>query len=1080
MKGKAYYHGGLLLTAVLLAPLVCEGRLNVVECSGQLCVERNGKELISSIAVDRGGIGQEDVQTSFTVLQDGSRVWNRWSEQNDRRFRLEVAARADGAVEITLLGSADADSQVRNRYLNLAIPGVALRGKSYRCITSLKANEYAEGGEKFTQDMQPFFTRYLAADGIVWDFNPLGVGDFSGQVVRTERGNQLNRNGVIGYWEVSSAGSNYRFSSGDRISASWGGFTGGKVVIREGEFGDYGKIHFMTNYMYHWPIASKVLLKFGAPIAGKCYADGDVSLLKGRGVGWLPSSVMREKRVGYPEGVFYSAVSGSGDASYRVSGLSDGFYVLTLAFGNYAGMDNRFSVGVNGEPLLTGVRVPPRMLRTYSRAVHLTGGRMDISFSGDWLISSLGLQPLLADGEDFSVSRGFWLADGYEPCAVFRNADARRPFSFGVYDETEPLPVPGTETVNAPHLPPAPIERPPADHPGVAWMKKAKMKLLLANSATLSEFDTPGSLDRYLDREWKENDVGAVMLSGMHSRHTYPGDLDRGVSAIGRMTETLHRRGVKVIDHHDSTLLWNDVAGFRVMMERLGETIRTIEGALPSDQLCYSNPLFRETYYAYLRKLIAAGVDGFQIDELEFWRHGCSCRHCRDTFRKDTGWTIPLNECDAAWNDPRSELRRRWQDWRKKTTANWYVEFRRRMKDLRDDLALSIYTTPSGFVSPLPMRNASIDQMELSRVLNYFGTEMMTRSALRTGRNLMPYARMKNVLSGPDLPPVWTWYYNVDPENNYFAWGLSSLAGQTPLLSDVPLPEEFPRFEEFGASSAALQRTGAEEVGEVVLLFSQQSRDWNEGVSFWGELFGTAQTLETMHVPYRFVDDRQLERGVPDGCKVLFLGESQCLSDEEVAAVRAFAERGGVVRLTIRAGERNEFGLPRKERPFPASEGFVRYDKSPAEKFALGETWSRRVWPLADDPAGEDSFVREIEGWTSTAGTWRIDAPKKVFTSVWREKTGDYVVQFLNGGGVQMKKGDAIPDAAPCPAFPEIGEDMAIAVRGLEVKEAVAVSPDFVGVRRLGVRRDAQGRIEIGVPSELLKAYVLVRIKVEP
>ena len=1056
--------------------------LSVSEDNGVLKVLRGGRVVVDSIGVERG-VDAADVKSSCTKRADGTRVWNRWSEVRDRRFRLEVAERSDGAVEITMTGQADADSAVRDRFLNIDVPAAALEGLPYECVDHSYMRFASETG-RFDRVMQPFFTRFLAVDGLTWDFNPLGVGDSSGGVVRTDVGNQLNRNGVIGKWQVERTANGYRFSSGDTIRASWGGFTGGKLVIREGTFADYDRIHLMRKFYYHFKSEARHLLAFGSPRRGPKYVEGDVSCGAGRLYGWVGDPARRAV-VGHPEGAYYSAVAGEGPATYRFTSLPDGYYIVDCAFGNYAGAANRFALHAGDEMLLDGVAVPAGSVRVFSRAVLVRGGRLDLAFSGKWLVSTIGILPLLGTEEDFSVGRGFWVTDGYEPCAVFRNADYRSPVTMGTYDETERLPVPGTECAGTPRRPPAPVELPDPHDPGVAWMKTAKMKLLLANSVTLAEFDEPGSLARYIDREWKGKDVKAVMLSGMHSRHTYLGHVDRGVEAVGRIAGELHRHGIKVIDHNDATLLWNDCAGFRVMMARLGETIRTLDERMPSWQLCYSNPVFRETYYAYLRRLVEAGVDGFQIDELEFWRFGCSCRHCRDAFRRDTGWSIPLNECDAAWNDNLSPLRRRWQDWRRKTTANWYVELRRRVKDLRKDLALSNYTTNDAFFHPLPRRNASIDQMELRRAVNYFGTEMMTRSAMRNGRNLLPLARSKNVMSGPDLPPVWTWYYSVDYENNYFSWALSMLAGQTPLLSDIPVPAGRPDYEAFGASPAAFVRPGAEPVAEIALLFAAYSRDWNEGVnvrpetgvSFRPELFGTAQVLESMHVPYEFIDDDTLASGRLGKYRVLFLGEAQCLSDAEVAAVNAFARNGGVVRLSTRAGTRDEFGFPRDGSPFPQAEPFVYSDESHGAKFELRENWQKKIWELDYTDDEEKAFKAEIAGWTEKGWRWRIDAPDKVFSSIWRERDGAVVVQFLNGTGVDMKPGDKVVPEAPVPAFPPISRDILIGVPAGAVLSATAASPDFQGVCRLVSESQADGRTLVRLPKDKLRSYTLVRIR---
>ena len=95
---------------VMALPVVASAGLSVEERGGRLCVMRNGEVLVSEVSVDRGGIDDGDVKHSSAVLSDGTRVWNRWSEVEDRRFRLEVAERSDGAVEITMMGQMGPES----------------------------------------------------------------------------------------------------------------------------------------------------------------------------------------------------------------------------------------------------------------------------------------------------------------------------------------------------------------------------------------------------------------------------------------------------------------------------------------------------------------------------------------------------------------------------------------------------------------------------------------------------------------------------------------------------------------------------------------------------------------------------------------------------------------------------------------------------------------------------------------------------------------------------------------------------------------------------------------------------------
>ena len=1054
--------------------------LSVAERDGAFTVLRGGVPLITSITADRGAVAGDDVKSRYSKLADGTKVWNRWSESEDGKFRLEVAERADGAVEITLLGQVYAEDRIRRRTLRLGFPAKALSGKRFSYIAGGRESgglfHFQQGA--FGEGFERLVARFLAVDGLVFDFNPLGPGDTSGMVDPDDGGNQLNRNGVCALWAVSAKDGGFEMSAGEEVRSSWGGFAGAKIVIREGSADDYHAIHFLRAYKYWYCAPYSHLLAFGAKEHGPKFCNGNVFYTLASRHGWIDDNRWSERRwdvCGHRQGVLYSATVGRSPETYRFSGLPDGYYALTYAGGNYTGAENRFTLRANGEKVLEDASIGARELRTVTRALHVSGGRLDLEFTGSWLVSMLALQPIMGDAEDFSMRRGFWLTDGFEPCPIFRNVDYAAPAALDVCDETQILPEPGKECAAMPHAPPAPVELPDENLPSLAWTKTAKMKLLLANSVTMAEFDRPGSLDRYIDREWAGKNVEAVMLSGMHSRHTYVGSEDRGIEAVRHIAATLHARGIKVIDHHDATLLWNICGGFRVLAQRLGQTIRTLDTGLPSWQFCPLNHDFREAYYAYLRKLAEAGVDGFQIDELEFWHNGCQCRHCRDAFRRDTGWEIPFNELDAAWNDPRSALRRRWQDWRTTVIVNWFVELRRRLKDVRADLVLSNYTTNDGFFMPLPKRNASSDQLKLKRTVNYFGTEMMTRSAMRNGRNLLPLALSRNILSGPYAAPIWTWYYNVDWQNNYFAWGLSVMAGQTPLLSDLVHPKGVPDFERFGAGPAAMVRNGAENVAEVALLFSAGSRDWNDdGHPFHHELFGTAQMLDAMHVPYAFMGDADLERGVPDRCKALFLGEAQCLSDRAVAAVKAFAAKGGMVRLSVRAGTRNEMGEPREDCPFPKDGNFMYTSGNPGAAFELEENWYGLKWTLKDDPEREAAFRKELARWTARADGWKIDAPEKVFTTVWREASGAHVVQLLNGTGVNMKFGDNVVPEAPDPAFPPIAQD--IHIEAPEGMRAEAFSPDFEGARPLEATPLPGGGLRVSVPKDLLKVYTLVRI----
>ena len=1049
--------------------------LTVEERGEGFAVLRDGTVVVEDVRVDLGpNAGPDDAgraaQRSFATLADGSRVWNRWNETRDRRFRLEVAERADGAVEISVLGQAEISSDIRLRKLELKVPERVLRDRPYESIAD-STRFYRTASGTFGADFTEIRSRWLAAAGLTFDFNPLGAVDFYGD---------SDADAIQGVWSVVRKGGHFVLCGGGNLRHRYGDFGGAKIVIREGGFSDYEKHHLVSSFHYKNHLNPSRLLAFGAPKHGAAYADGDVVFTADRDFGWLPGAEERRTRTGHPEGVPYSAVSGEGRAAYRFGGLADGWYVFTVETGNYGGWENRFDVSVAGVEFGRGVSVAARKVRFLSRAVRVTGGAADIEFSGRWLVSALAVQPVMGDGEDFSMRRGFWLTEGYEPSVFYRTADFSATPRAPLSDTTDDLPVPGEECAAVPRQVPTPVELPDPNLPSLAWLQDARRRSLLYNMASLSELDDPDDLRRYLDQELSEGGYPAAMVSGMHSRHTYPTHLDRGREAIGRLAAELKRRGLKLIDHHDATLLWNVHSGLRVLMERLPELIRCKDDNLPSFQLCPNNPEFKRTYYAYLRSLVEAGVDGFLLDEVEFWAHGCTCRHCREGFRRDTGWSLPYNECDAAFADPDSALRRRWYDWRRKTITNWFVGLRRYVKDIRPDLVLCIYTTNGGFFGNHPKRGASSDLLDQRRVMNLFGTEIMARNVMRQVRAILPYRRMKNLLVAEGGAPVYGWYYNSDWQDEYVTWMLCQMTGQTLCGAAIPIPADAPQFRKWDASGVQMVRKGAVPIAHVALLFSAYSRDGNRTSDFTHDLFGAAQALEARHIPYVFLADDRIERGVPADVRVLFVGAAECLSDAEIGAIRSFAGRGGRVVVNGAAGSLDGFGMPRANDPFKGMRGeIVRLAAGQGAPFETREV--ERLWNPSSyrhDPEGENAYRTEIESLSEGATWWKCRAPDQVYTSLWREKSGDVVIHFCNATGVPLPEcGQKIPLAAPDPAFPPLEEDIVFTVPLADVKAVTAASPDFAGVRPLEFRSHPSGRTTVRLPRECLSAYTLVRIQ---
>jgi len=995
----------------------------VADDQGGISVLRQGTPVISSFRLDCGT--NAVFQKSYAKLKDGTKVWNRWSEDPESSGRLEIAERPDGAVEITMAGRVACKSENRTRLLELTVPASLVDGKAY---SSIEANtrSYAEQHGEFTAATKALSSRFLAVDGLVFDFNALGAGTYASQRNSWHIKRQSDGSFVLAY--------------GGEIPGWIGGGNGAKLVVREGRFEDFGRLHSLKDFRYANEFLAKFNLGFGSSARGRKWRNGNLPYNRKRSYGWTDVRGCEPVGGSAEAGVLYSAVGGSKPATYRIGGLPDGWYILTLAAGNYGGVANRFEVWANGSPFLSSQTVPAGKAKTVSRVVHSRGGEFELVFSGQWLLSSISLQAVLYDYEDFSLSGKPWRSDGYEPRSINRNDSLAKPFAPGSFVDVVDLPAPGTECAGTPRETPTPVMLP---EKSPDWIRNVRIFKAFTNSALLDELDTDADLAEYFERDVKPHNANTILLSGMLSRHTFVGNIDRGVEQVKRFSDEAHRRGYRLIDHFDVTLLWNACAGFRVMCERLDELNRSVHTGLPSYQFCIMNPKFRETFFNYCERIVAyCGADGLQLDEVEFWPHGCCCRYCREAFFRDTGWHIPQNELDPAWGRG-SEFQRVFKTWRIRKATDFLGAVRERLRKVRPDLVLSAYTTPYGMTSPLMPLSHGRDILDVPRSANLFGIEVMTRSVMKSARSLFSCQGISSLITRTYGTPVWNWYYNSDWQNDYVSWAIASMTGQLALLSNVERPEGTPPYPGF----SALKREGADTLAEVALLFSAENRNFSGNIRYADDILGTAQALDALHIPYDFIGDEILAQNQLGKYKVLMLGSAKVFTDRQKAALGAFADRGGKV-----------------------------YQEMGGAPFSMGSLKVGTKFSFSPDPDAEMAFREKVRSACQGATVWSVRAPKGVRSALWREADGALVAQFLNLTGVDNKPGETVTPHAPKVAFPKLAEDVEIVLAAPRGVKAVATSPDFTGQRELEVAGEAADKVKVVIPRELLSAYVLVRL----
>ncbi len=1107
-----------LFLPVLLFAAMLSARLTVEPQGDSFAVKRDGIVLIESMEVKTDiPMEQVTVRTSHQALPDGTLAWQRWCEQQNNRFRLEVAQRADGAIEITMTGEIDALDPNCTRMLTLTLDKAHFEGQDFQAL--------AENGRSWKpvkgtfQGKSSSFFRWMACRGITFDFNPIGPTDHC----------MMYRTGAIkGVWNVKQEDGGITLAGGSTVTHC-GGFTGAKLVLREGVFDDYDRLHAMRSFVYSQHLMPSRLYSFGDNRVGKAYTPANLPFDAQKGFGWSDGLEPPEPRSGSPEGAYYAHVHGSSKRCFRITGLRKGFHIITVGAGNYPGAENAFRIAVNGQELAGNIHVKPRTVRTYSRAYHLQEGSVEISLDGEFILSTIAVQPLVTDAEDFAFRRGFWVVDGYEPGVLYRNEFYKKAPVFQTATEELVLPEPGTELAANPRDPERPIYRQDISQPQFAWLRQVKSVKLLKHSSSMAELDAPGLLDRFLDQLIEGKQFTSIELSGMHGRQAYFGSIERGKEAIERIAQAAHKRDLKLIDHHSTTLLWScGDSGPRVLTERLPEVGRGYADQLPSFQFCLSNPLFRETFFQYLADLVKRGVDGFQLDEFNFWKHACACQYCRAEFHRTTGCHLPMNELDPCFNNPDSELWRRWVSWQDTQVTASYIALRKHLAPLNPNLVYRNYSTHSGAFTR-SRRSVSLgwDLFDESRALDWVGTETMTRNVIQTSRSLIPFRRTQNVFHLATGMPVDAWYYVNDWPSSYFAWGVANLTCQTGLMpAQLVQKEGDPDYERFSARPINMKREGAQAVAEIALLFSTESRDWNRLVGYADELYGIAQTLEALHIPTEFLGSMSLDEAHLAKYKCLVVGGAGCLSDEQIQAIRGFAERGGTVYLTTVAGLFDQYGTLRKSWPFADHFGFTPKSSSLsqitqldvhgrklqlakplkvflpetdvtnplrvtvpcgkgqivycplaiASEFYEVEASHLSIWKYNPDQELEALYQTELTELFAPFRHWSLDAPQRVFSAIWQEADGALVVHLLNGLGACMKPGDRLVHPAPDPAFPPIPQDITFTIPVQKCREVLAYSPEFDGAKplRFTVNRSTA---TVAVPQGTFLTYLLIRLR---
>ena len=1119
----------LLLTSVLACVAGAQGFKLRLSDDGQCQIVEDGQVVIERVEPT---VGEPFPGRLIRELKqvDGMTVYNVWSEEKDCRYRQEVAVPEDGSrVEITFACSGEAYTERPLCGVSVELPYSLIENASFEGLYG-NSRKWLKMDSTFTSEnmerIEKEQWRFMALKGsplgeVIFDFHPRGAGDE----------NAMYRAGVVrGVWKVERKGGMLVLKANTDFGERGGTFHA-KMVLRRGVFEDYDTLHAMKSFTYKSRVTPERRLSFGAVKKGASYEPADCKAFDAAsGYGWVSDTGTLSVATS-GDGVFYSSVNGH-DGKFQCSALKPGLYIVTFNCGNTSETEKGFDIRSKNKTIVQGLTVKSWELVTVTTALWIEDGMELFSFDGDFCISCIVLHRLMASAEDYTFRRGFWVVDGYEPACLYMNMDTHGEANLKTAIDRTPLPVPGAEEKGRP--------KPftfitPETKSNADWRFHASIANMGSNDASLFEYGDHARLGRFLDIQEKRA-VNTIMMSGMHSRHTYPRQRPRVMEYVRTISTEMHKRGMHLIDHHDALLLWNDGAGFRAFAERLGETVLEPAGRMPSFDFCIMNPTFTEKCQDYLCELVANGVDALLVDEIYFADIGCRCSHCLESFRQDTGWQLPLNELDPRLDNPKSEMWRLWCDWRKKKVGDWWVKCRDRLAKVNPDVVLLTYS--SDLVRDYASNRQGISITNLGRAFDFFGSEVMTQNPYKSARTFPSMRKSFLQLSLEYGAPIFCFIYASNWHSLKYGWAACRFAAQQPLAlgANAVMPEGERDFWNY----VSPMPDNASQVAEVALLFSAPSRDWATQVSFHKELYGIAQTLEEMHVAYEFIGEMSLRRERLAKYKVLFLANSICLSDEQAAAIKEFAAQGGVVHFGPTAGWFDEHGSTRSW-PFAEIFGFspkYRSDKvvslswedgailpiktvpSPLwcvdgtlgdAAFGLYANYAngKRMPVLVERPCGKGRMICQLMALHQTLfqaeqnqtsnydfiydrplaevchgilGSLveghrciETDAPEKVQMNLFTAG-GRFYIHLINATGVNPTPGEAIGNEVPDEPWPALGRDISLTIKASDAVRAWASSSDFDGRVALALSKTKDGRVTVTLPATLLKCYTVIVI----
>lgn len=336
----------------------------------------------------------------------------------------------------------------------------------------------------------------------------------------------------------------------------------------------------------------------------------------------------------------------------------------------------------------------------------------------------------------------------------------------------------------------------------------------------------------------------------------------------------------------------------------------------PNGYVC-GNTGYRDLVRSRVVELVRdVGVDGVFFDMYHVVGNACYCEACKAKFRAETGQEPPNRE------DFDSPLWQSWVDFRYRSIEEALLDYNRAIKAANPQAALVInswnawvYRNPGNLRSSIRVAECVDGLLEET---GWYDT-------------VDP-----SFFAGPAHMSFMNWHLaGLCKSTRAFMWGAPSLPGWLPLGYDEPAIRVMTMLANgcVPAHSVPGRDVLARYMAEIAarepytrgarlhpwcgLVVSEKTELWygrdDPKERYLKGVYGAFQALTERHLPVALVTDRELERGLQERYRVLFLPNCAVLSDAETEMLRGYVRAGGGLVATFETSMYDAHGQPRAD-----------------------------------------------------------------------------------------------------------------------------------------------------------------------